>query len=86
MEPMERPPNQPGAGGSGIGCGAGSGACCAQPANPTNNTAAAKAFTWPKHSLMGDEHKGITKLADHFKVEHNRCIYHKTSKFAHDFN
>ena len=20
-----------------------------------------------------DEHKGITKLADHFKVEHNRC-------------
>ena len=49
-------------------------------------TKAAKAFTWPKHSLMGDEHKGITKLADHFKVEHNRCIYHKTSKFAHDFN
>jgi len=31
---------------------------------------------------MGDEHKGITKLADHFKVEHNRCIYHKTSKKA----
>ncbi len=36
-------------------------------------TKAAKAFTWPKHSLTGDEHKGITKLADHFKVEHNRC-------------
>jgi hypothetical protein len=41
-----------------------------------------KSFTWPKHALMGDEHKGITKLADHFQVEHNRCIYHKTSKFA----
>jgi hypothetical protein len=28
------------------------------------------------------EHKGITKLADHFQVEHNRCIYHKTSKLS----
>jgi hypothetical protein len=45
-------------------------------------TKAAKVFTWPKHSLMGDEHKGITKLADHFQVEHNWCIYHKTSKFS----
>jgi hypothetical protein len=36
---------------------------------------AAKAFSWPKHSLMGDEHKSISKLAHHFQVEHNRCIY-----------
>ena len=42
----------------------------------------AKECSWPKHSLMGDEHKGITKLADYFEVEHNRCIYHKTSKFS----
>ena len=31
---------------------------------------------------MGNEHKDITKLANHLKVGHNRCIYHKTSKFA----
>jgi hypothetical protein len=36
---------------------------------------AAKAFSWRKHSLMGDEHKSISKLAHHFQVEHNRCIY-----------
>jgi hypothetical protein len=30
-------------------------------------TKAAKAFSWPKHRLMGDEHKGFTKLrANHF--------------------
>jgi len=45
-------------------------------------TKIAKACQWPKHSFMGDEHKGITKLAEHCGVEHNRCIYHKTSKFS----
>ena len=48
-------------------------------------TKLAKEFRWPKHSFMGDEHKGITKLAEHYGVEHNRCIYLKTSKLSSIF-
>jgi hypothetical protein len=45
-------------------------------------TKAAKAFPWPMHSLISDEHQGITKLTDHFQVEHNWYIRYKTGKFS----
>ena len=43
-------------------------------------TKIAKELSFPKASLLGDEHKGIMKLATHIGVPHNKCIYHKTSK------
>ena len=38
-------------------------------------------LAFPKASILGDEYKGIMKLAPHIGVPHNKCIYHKTSKW-----